>query len=367
MAGFAEEWAAGEAQLSREADHLGELLARLEGSFASLPLVPGIREGLLERARRLPPTLMGFPVWLGFPVSAAPPFLSFNVSLLRNTRSAAFFRESGEVRIGSLLRELGAEDSRLRRITGDILMAQYDIGPEAMPPGFLLYPVRPTLVRGESENFRAALGALASVRGPDRSPDDIGGRHAERIFASLEPGIRIGALGFAPSGEQTLRLVALGYAGAGEATRGIERTGWPGSPSAVARTLRRLEARGALDGMTLGVQQHDMTAGEVAPTLEVDVFSANTIHDHEGWVKDRSCWESLLSGLHEESLALPERLAGLSSWTMGSKLLFGRSDPFVLFQRIHHIAIRFAPDRAPEAHAYVFLLLARPKPQPRPS
>ena len=368
---FEDEWAANEDQLVREAGSLGELLARMRGFFSSLPIDDQVWERLLERAHELPPTLAGFPLWVGFPIGESRPAALLDVSLVGGTRSAAFFEDRGRsddahpwaARIASLLGETGVNDSHLQRVVGDRLLLQYEINPAQRmqpPPGFFLYPVRPTLAGDPSGqrlgDFQVAFNAVTSAM--NRDADDTGRRYAERAYLALEPDTRIGAIGVLPSNGRLLRLIMLGFTRTRDVMAVLERAGWPGGRSAVASVLERLEARGALSRKQLGVR-FDVSAAGLEPTLELQVFSANTIYDRTGWFKDKASWTELIDGLREERLAVPEKLSGLAEWSSGAKTLMGRSGPFLLLRRIHHFAIVFTADGIDQVNAYVFLLMTR--------
>ena len=368
---FEEEWSANEERLVREAGSLGELLARMKNLFSSLPIDGRGWERLVERARELPPTLAGFPLWLGFPIDESRPAAFLDVSLLGGTRSAAFFENkarSGDAdpstaAIASLLGETGVEESPLRRVAGDRVLLRYDIDPARRThgePGFFLYPVRPTLAGDPSgrrlRDLGVALDAVTSAAG--REPDDAERRHVERAYLALGPDARIGAIGVFPSTGRALRLAMLGFAEPCDVMAFLERAGWPGRRSAVACVLARLERCCALAGMQLGVQ-FDVSASGPGPGLELQVFSGDTIYDRTGWFKDKECWTELIDGLRGEGLAVPEKLSGLNEWSSGAKTLFGRSGPFLLLQRIHHFAVVLTGDGVEQVNAHVFLLMSR--------
>ena len=368
---FADEWAANEDQLFQEAGSLGELLARMKGYFSSLQIDPESWDKLVESARELPPTLAGFPLWVGFPIDESNPAALLDLSLLGGTQSAAFFKDKvtsndadpSFARIASLLGETGVETSSLQRIVGDRVLLQYDIDPKRQvqgEPGIFLYPIGPTLINDLSGerigDFQLAFNAVMSAM--NREPDETECRHAERAYLAMEPDTRVGAIGVIPSRGRFLRLAMLGFVNSRDIMAFLERTGWPGRRSAVANVLERLEARGALSQMQMGVRIDVGTAG-LEPTLDLQIFSANTIYDSTGWFKDKACWKELIDGLREECLAIPERLSGLAEWSSGAKTLIGRSGPFLLLQRIHHFEIVLTEDGVAQVNAYVFLLMAR--------
>ena len=368
---FEEEWAANEEQLVREASSLGELLARMKGLFSSLSINDPVWERLVGCARELPPTLAGFPLWVGLPIGESRPTAALNVSLVGGTRSAAFFEnrgwpnesETSAASVASLLGEIGGGQSPLRRIVGDRMLLQYEIDPlrhKQGEPGFCLYPVRRALAGDPSgqgiRDFQVALDAVISSM--NREPDEIERRHAERVYRALEPDTRIGTIGVFPSKGELLQLSIPGFVKARDVMAFLERAGWPGRRSAVATVLERLEIRGALSGMQLGVQSVVSAAG-LDSSLELHVFSANTIYDDTGWFKDKRCWTELMDALRKEHLAVSEKLTGLSEWAFGAKPLIGRSGPLLLLQRIHHFSIVLSEDGVEQVNAYMFLLMAR--------
>lgn len=369
--GFEDEWAANEECLVREAGSLGELLARMKGFLSPLSIDGRGWERLVERARDLPPTLAGFPLWLGFPIDESRPAAFLDVSLVGGTRSAAFFENKGRsgdadpstAAIASLLGETGVEDSALRRVAGDRVLLQYDIDPARRTrgePGFFLYPVRPTLAGdpsgGRLPDFGVALDAVTSAA--DWGPDAAERRHAERAYLALEPDARVGAIGAFPSRGRALCLTMLGFSKACDVMAFLERADWPGQRSVAVSALSRLEERGALARMQLGVR-FDVSASGLEPTLELQVFSADTIYDRTGWFKDKECWTELIDGLRGEGLAVPEKLSGLNEWSSGARMLFGRSGPFLLLQRIHHFSIVLTRNGVEQVNAHVFLLMSR--------
>lgn len=368
---FADEWAANEERLLREADSLGELLLRMKGMLSPMLVGAGTWDGIIECARELPPTLAGFPLWLGVPIDGPRPLASLNVSVVGGTRAAAFLsdnaRPAGSVRaktgLAALLDATAAEGSPLQLAVGNRVLLQYDISPahqSPTEPGFLLYPVRPTLAGGSRDKrigeFGMALDAVTAAAG--WGPDEAERRIADRTYLALNRDERIGAIGAFPGRERAVRITALGFSGGDDVLEFLGRSGWNGPRPAAASVLARLDGRGAFNGMRLGVR-FDITAKGAGPVLEIQVFSANTIHDETGWFKDRECWNELIDALRKERLADAERLAKLEAWPSGARMLYGRSGPFALLQRIHHFAVTLAGDGSLALDAHAFLLLTR--------
>ena len=366
---FKDEWTSNEDRLLREAGSLGELLERLEGLFS--PRLIGGRgwEGLVERAGELPPTLAGFPFWLGFPLDESRRAAELGVSLVSGTRSAAFFESRGRsgdadrvtAAVASLLGETGPEGAPLRRVAGDRVLLEYDVDSTRHvrgDTGVFLYPVRPTLAGDHSGRRLGELGLAldATSAAAGREPDAAERRNVERAYRALEPDARIGAVGTSPSRGSGTRLTMLGFTDAREVTGFLERAGWPGRTATVDAVLSRLQRRGALDHMHLGVHFEVQGSG-MGPTLDLQIYSRNRMYDQQGWFKEKGYWTSLLDGLREEGLADAGKLSELAAWSSGAKTLFGRSGPFLALQRIHHFKLVLAEDRIRQVNGYVFLLM----------
>ncbi len=368
---FEDEWSANEDCLDREAGSLGELLDRMKGTFS--PLLFGRKElkELTARARRLPPTLAGFPSWLGFPIDDSPPAVCLEVSLLGGTRSAAFVeaaklsagRDPETVAAASLLEETGKKNSPLRRVVGDRVVLHYSIDKlrsEEVEVSALLYPVRPTLAGDDSggcqKDFRLAFDAMATATGGE--PHEAQRRHQERVYLAMGPDTRVGAIGASPARKGALRLTVLGFPGTEAAIAFLSRAGWRGRKATVVSALSRLEAYGAIAGMQLGVQ-FDVTSAGIRPPLELQIFSPATIFDDTGWFKDRDCWTGLIDGLLKEGLADPGKLREMNDWSFAAKPFLGRSGLFLLLQRIHHFAIVIDSKGWTRVNAHAFLLLSR--------
>lgn len=368
---FEDEWSANEDCLVQEAPSLGDLLNRMRGIFSPRLIGDSEWERMRACARDLPPTLAGFPLWVGFPIDDFRLAVSLDVSLLGGTRSAAAIgrqgRAGGTGRLpevaASLLEETAPEDSPLRHVAGDRVLLHYDIDAARraqVQTSALLYPIRSTLSGDDADqclqNFHVVLDALAAANG--RELNEAERRQLDRACLALKPGIRIGAISVSPARESAFRLTVLGLSGTEPAMAFLDRAGWPGERSAAARAVARLEAKGALADMHLGIQ-FDITAAGVEQELELQIFSANTIYDDTGWFKDKGCWSKLVDGLREERLASPEKLPELDKWSFAAKPLFGRSGPLLLLQRIHHFAIVLDADGMPRVNAHVFMLLTR--------
>ncbi|MCY4221505.1 MAG: hypothetical protein OXD35_07610 [Thiotrichales bacterium] len=380
-----DEWAANEERLLREAGTLGGLLERIRGLFSPRLIHDREWEGLAGRAAELPPTLAAFPLWLGFPLDEPREGTELCVSVVGGTRSAAFFRDRGSARISrresiensdpstasiaSLLEQTGPQDSPLRRVAGDRVLLEHGLD-AAKPhrrrgPEVSLYPIRPTLAGdptgGRLRDLGVALDAIDAATG--REPDAAARRQVERVYLALDPHTRIGGIGVLPSQTRGTRLTGLGFVGIRDVAAFLERAEWPGRPGAVVSLLSGLEHRRALDGMHLGVH-FEVNADGVGPTLELHVFCRNTMYENQGWFKDKRYWGPLMDGLRQEGLTVPEKLSELAKWSSGSRVLFGRSGPFVALQRIHHFKFVLAEDRIHRIKGHVFLLMCGGGPRP---
>ena len=373
---FEDEWSANEDCLVQEADSLGALLTRMRSVFSTQLVGVQEWEKLTACARDLPPTLAGFPLWIGFPIDDSRPAVYLDVSLLGATRSATAVGESARctdvqplTAAASLLEMTAREDAPVRQVAGDRVLLHYDIDAAGIEDlahrapveaSVLLYPIRATLAGEESgaylQNFNVVLDALAAATG--RTPDVAERRQLEQVYLALEPGTRIGAVSASPSPGSAFRVTVLGLSGTASAMAFLDRVRWRGESSAATRSVARLEASGALAGMHLGLQ-FDVTATGVEQVLELQVFSANTIHDDTGWFKDKDCWSTLIDGLREEGLASSQKLPELEKWSFAAKPLFGKSGPLLLMQRIHHFAILPGADGVHRLNAHVFFLLTR--------
>ncbi|MCY4264730.1 MAG: hypothetical protein OXE78_07730 [Gammaproteobacteria bacterium] len=361
---FVKEWVANEDDLIREGASLGALLARMKDVFHPLLFSRGEYQRLIKLASGLPPTLAGFPLWIGFPIDNSPPGLLLDVSVLSGTRSAQIFEDMDLVSTAGvvpLLRQIGSEQSSLKRIVGNRVLLQYEI-PAGQPAkqGLLLYPEQTMLAANGSDeghqNFGIALHALADAAGQTLNAAEH--QQLEHAWLALDAGTRVGVIGVFPQQRlRVTRLVMLGLSSVADVVAFLDRVGWTGKSALVAATLQRLDALGALAGMTFGVQL-DLHAEGMAPVIELQVFSAETIYDPTGWFKDKHCWTALLNGLAAGSLLVPDKLAELTRWSMGTRTLIGRSGLLLLLQRIHHFALAFGSDgEIKYVNAHVFMLL----------
>ncbi|MCY4231907.1 MAG: hypothetical protein OXF26_13740 [Alphaproteobacteria bacterium] len=363
-----DEWVTNEARLLREAGSLGELLERIRDLFSPQLIHDQEWEGLVGWAGKLPPTLSAFPLWLGFPLDGHQEGTELCVSVVGGTRSSAFFEtgrqandaDSSTAIIASLLGKTGPRDSSLRRVVGDRVLLEYDVGParHRIHPKISLYPIRPTLVGDRAEGRLTDLGvvldAMESAFG--REPDAEERRQVERAYLALNAETRIGGIEALPSKGRGIGFTTLGFAKASEVVAFLERAGWPGNPVMVASLLSRLEHRRALDGVHLGVH-FNVDAIGVGPTLELHIFSRNSMYEREGWFGEKLFWSPLMDGLRREGLAVPEKLSELAKWSSGSRILFGRSGPFVVLQRIHHFKLILTENRLHRVKGHVFLLI----------
>ena len=363
-----DEWTANEERLLREAGSLGELLEGIRKLFSPLLIDDREWEELVGCAGELPPTLAAFPLWLGFPLDGHREGAELCVSVVGGSRSAAFFgtgeqaedTDSSTAIAASLLAKTGPTDSSLQRVAGNRVLLEYDFDQAGhrIKPRISLYPIRPTLVGDQAEgrlkDLGVALDAVDSAFG--RKPDTAERHQVERAYLALDAETRIGGIASLPSKGRGIGLTTLGFVKASEVAAFLERSGWPGDPATAVSLLSCLEHRRALDDVRLGVH-FEVGAIGVGPSLELHVFSRNSMYEREGWFGGKAYWSPLMNGLRQERLAVPEKLSELAKWSSGSRVLFGRSGPFVVLQRIHHFKFVLSEDRLHRVKGHVFLLI----------
>lgn len=340
---------------------MGELLVQIR-QYISPRLIDGLGwERLVERACEIPVTLAAFPFGFEIPLHDSRLKADFGVSLVGESRSAAFYQErnrSGDadpsaVRFAWLLDETDREDSLLRRVVGRKMLLEYDIdvepGGERPSPGIFLYPVGDALA-GDGrrlQNLGAVHDALVFVNG--WSPDAAERKHLEQVYRTLTPDTLIKAVGTFPSRERTIRIAITGFRKARDVVTFLERAGWPGQRSIVDATVSFFEERDAF--AYLGVH-FDIRASGVGPTLGLSFFA-----QENEWLKDIRHWVALIDGLREQGQAVSEKLSELVNWSTGSKTLFGKSGPFMLVRGIHHVKLVITEDQVEQVKGYVFFLM----------
>ncbi|MCY3955195.1 MAG: hypothetical protein OXF47_04275 [Nitrospira sp.] len=362
-----EDWVTTEKWLLRQANSMGELLEQIR-PYISSRLIDGQGwERLLECAGESPVTMAAFPFGFEIPLHDPRPKADFGVSLVGDSRTAAFFQErnrsgdAGPMAAGLawLLDETDQEDSLLRRVIGRKMLLEYDVdlAPHStrQAPGIFLYPVGDALV-GDGRRFQD-LGAVydALVFASGWSPDAAERKHLEQVYRTLTPDTCIKAIGTFPSRERLVRIAITGFRKARDVVAFLERAGWPGQRSIVEDTVSFFEKRVAF--AYLGVH-FDIRASGVGPTMGLSFFARE-----QEWLKDIRHWTALIDGLREQGCALSEKLSELANWSTGSTTLLGKSGPYMLVRGIHHVKLVISEDRVEQAKAYVFFLMmcGRPK------
>ena len=368
---FDKHWIANEEQLLREADSLGLLLARIKGHLSSLPIADQEWQKIFETAHRWPPTLAGFPLWIGVPMTKSESNLQLDMSILGGTRSARFFldkvrskeADSLTAALASVLETIRDPKLSLQQIAGDRVLLHCviarQLNTQAEGDGIYLYPVAQSLggdnTSAQRQNFDNVLDALTDA--VDWRLSETERRLAECIFANLGSNMRIGAIGVIPQHSRFLQVTVLGFKNANDIISFMKQVKWPGQHSNIASLLDRLAMHNAFSDMQLGVKLI-IRAGRLEPTLELQVFSADTIYDSTGWFKDEKCWDQLIDALRKERLVDSDRLSGLTAAT-GAKIIFGRSGSFALLKRIHHFAFELNRDDLVQVNAHLFILVTR--------
>ena len=151
-----DQWAATEQQLAREAESLGEILAKLRGHISPV-LVGGTGwERLLERARGLPATMAAFPFGFELPLQENGPNADFGVSLTRDMAQRIEAGMKAEV-------EVAAPDGTSHRLEGEVAVV------EAKPlPDWLAALLLATT--GPAYRVEVALHETSDLSVPDGTP-----------------------------------------------------------------------------------------------------------------------------------------------------------------------------------------------------
>ncbi len=362
-----EDWAATEERLLHEAGSMAELLTQIRPHISARLIDGQDWESLLERAEESPPTMAAFPFGFELPLQDPSPRADFGVSLVGESRSAAFYQErnrSGEAEpsaagLAWLLDETDREDSFLRSVVGRKMLLEYDIDPAPdggrQDPGVFLYPVE-DVIAGDGQRLRE-LGVVhdALVHASGWSPDAAERRQLEEVYRKLKPDTVIKAVGTFPSRERAIRIAATGFKKAPDVVAFLERAGWPGARAVAGATVAAFEERSAFAYMGVHL---DVDASGVGPSMGLSLFP----HDNE-WLKDIRHWAAIIDVVGEQGYALPGKLTELTRWSTGSTTLFGRSGPFMLVRGIHHVKLVITGDRVEQAKGYVFFLMMCVRPR----
>lgn len=362
-----EDWITTEKWLLRQANSMGELLVQIRPHISHLLIDGEGWERLLERAGESPATMAAFPFGFELPLRDPKPTADFGVSLVGESRTAAFYQErnrSGQAgpsaaRLAGLLDETDREDSFLRGVVGRKMLLEYDVDPAPdggrPDPGVFLYPVEDAIA-GDGRRVRE-LGVVhdALVRACGWSPDVVERQQLEDVYRKLNPDTLVRAVGAFPSRNRAIRITVTGFTKARDVAAFLDRAGWPGDSTVVATTASYFEERSAFAYMGVHL---DVDSGGVGPSLGLSLFP----NDNE-WLKDIRYWTGIIDVIGEREYALPEKLTELANWSTGSTTLFGRSGPFMLVRGIHHIKLVIGGEGVEQAKGYVFFLMmcVRPK------
>jgi hypothetical protein len=125
--------------------------------------------------------------------------------------------------------------------------------------------------------------------------------------------------------------------------------GWPGSIDQVAATLRAIQARPPDSGLEATTIVHLDLAHDVRPRLGLEIYLAQMPQLLERVVED-----DLLNSLCRLDLCAPSKRDALVHWSGHSVEQF----PYecwssLVLRRVSHVKLVFAPERAPEAKAYL--------------
>ena len=354
-----------EEHMLAQADSVGELLGQFR-SRVPPELIDGPGwEALLDRAQALPVSLATSGFGFELPLHEREPRADLGVGLFEGSRSAAHFEEwcrtqpedPARAALVRLLREMGRQESALRRIAGKKLLLEYDIDPAhrgAPPdPGIFLYPDADALSGQGSNPGDLGVVADALYAAGAWEPDAAERRQAERLFSAMPRDTHIGAVGVFPARNRGLRVAVTGFRKTRDLTAFLERVGWAGRTSVVAPFVSKMEERDAFAYLAAHL---DVQAGGLGPGLGVSFYATDT-----QWSKDIEPWSGVIDGLGEHGLAVRRKLSALASCT-GAEMMFGRKGMLLVARGIHHIKMSLAYDRVEQVKAYVFFLVFPPGP-----
>ena len=354
-----------EEHMLAQADSVGELIEQFRNRISPALIDGPGWETLLERARALPISLATSGFGFELPLHEREPRADLGVGLFEGSRSAAHFEEwcrsqpedPSRTAVVRLLREMGRQDSALRRVAGKKLLLEYDIDPAhrgAPPdPGIFLYP-DPDALSGEGSSpgdLGVVADALYAASGWE--PEGAERRQAERLFVAIPRDTHIGAVGVFPARNRGVRLAVTGFRKTRDLTAFLERAGWDGQTSVIAPFVSKLEERGAFAYLAAHL---DVQAEGLGPGLGVSFYATDT-----QWSKDIDPWTGVIDGLGEHGLAMPRKLSALASCT-GAEMMFGRKGMLLVARGIHHMKMSLARDRLEQVKAYVFFLVFPPRP-----
>ena len=355
-----------EKHMLTQANSVGELLEQCR-SRISPQLIDGVAwEKLLERAYALPMSLATSGFGFEFPLHEHEPRADLGLALFEGSRSAAHFEEwsrsqpedPSTMGVLGLLREMGREESTLRRLAATKLLLEYDIRParpDPFPdPGIFLYP---NADEGSEAGFDptvddVAVIADAVVAASRWEADAAERRHVERLFLAKPPDTEFGAVGAFPARARGLRAAITGFRTTRDLTAFLARTEWPGQPEAVGSFVSDFEERGAFAHLAAHMDIH---AEGLGLPLGVSFYARES-----QWVTNLEPWTKLLHGLRDQGLAVPEKVVALEKSCSGAETMFGRRGVLLFVRGIHHIKAVLVGDRVEQVKAYVFFLVFPP-------
>ena len=337
-------------------------LEQLRGLISPALITDRAWEAVLDRTRVLPAAMAAFPFGFELKLHERRAKADLGVSLVGRTQLAAFFehagRSGGARSIARLLQEPNV--APVRRIICRSMMLEYDIGSapagESPDPGIFLYPAEPLVASDDADPklraIRAILHALTSAVG--WAPEEAERELAEQVYRAQLPDTSIFSFGAFPSRERAIRLAVIGFRNAHGILAFLNRLRWPGPLAVVGSTVSRFERHGGYVGLGIQLEIHQ---GRLAPTLGLN-FSAKDVYrpGQHAWVDRPGLWDQFFRGLHEEGLAVPEKLAALADWTCGPVTLFGAGAPRLLLRGLHHVKLVLEGTRVKQCKGYVFIV-----------
>ena len=323
------------------------------GTFASIlegcrPLFPPALldsagwERLLDRARRLPPSVTDTHFGFEFHLGETSPYADLAVVAPPGSDlSRHYIREGAHAERGSAAAALAAAfleqttnpDCYLAHSVVGVVL-EYDLAgcaphrPSA--PGIFLAPrnAAPGSRNGfpEHGDLAGLLAALAAAVGWSGHEGVL--RQVERIFEALpETGYIFQAGALPARSPKAFRILVKGV-GKEEIPALLERLEWPGPVAAAADVLAHMDDLVAYVAVSM-----DVTARGLGPRLGLELYRPLKWH-----AVDRRGWHPFIARIEERGWCLPAKAEGLRSWP-GTERLIGRGEMYFVRQGINHVKV----------------------------
>ena len=323
---------------------------------------------ILKCASDLPITMGALPMGFELPLHEAAPHADFGVSLASESHAAEHFRRRAANNRAdrtaqaalSVLDDLAAEGSPLRRLVGSKMMLEYDIGSatgdEPAQPGLFIRPYARPIVAGEARQADVGLAVDALVSAAGWEKNDAERAQVERVYLAQPAATRMDSLGVFPPRGRAIRLLIMGLASPAQLCDFLRELAWPGDVSAVASELSRISARLNIlkTGVHLDVSEAGLGAALGLTPIVKERFSYNTRY----WFDDLSDWAPFIDMLAGEDIVVRDKLPALKKLVAKPTPLFGKAGRYLLLRGIHHIKLVLSEGRLAKAKAYMFMVLS---------